>query len=177
MKSGERNARLIIEVKTMKLIQIIPLLIFVAIVSYLIGNHIHNREMARDKVVNRIRLNEHSGKPHKELKRITSPHGRVDAVLAEIEIDSSDSNIPKGYGVYLVPAGKEIDSQSDYPDRKVFYANRIADLELDWRDAEFLEIGYTRGDIYEFQNNWILDKECRVEIRIVPRNASDSLSN
>ncbi len=114
----------------MKLIQIIPLLIFVAIVSYLIGNHIHDRELQRDKAINRVRINPHADKSHKELKRLASPDGRVDAILAEIEIDSSNSNIPNGYAIYLVPAGERLDLQSLYPNRKVFYATRITDLEF-----------------------------------------------
>lgn len=157
----------------MKISQIIPLLIFVALVSYLIGNHIHDRELARDKAINRARINSHADKWHKELKRITSPGGRVDAILAEIEIDSLN---PNGYAVYLVPAGKRLDLQSRFPNRKVFYANRVTGLELAWKDREFLDISYAHGDIFEFQNNWILDKECRVEIRIVPQSASYSLS-
>lgn len=161
----------------MKLIQIIPLIIFVAIVSYLVGNHFHDRDLRRDKFINRIRLNEHADKPHTELKRITSPDKKVDAVLAEIEVDSLNSNIPKGYAIYLVPAGESLDLQSLYPDRKVFYANRIVDLDFSWKDREFLEIGYARGDIFEFQNNWLMDKYCRVEIRIVPKSASYSLSD
>ncbi|MEJ7849024.1 MAG: hypothetical protein WKF92_13145 [Pyrinomonadaceae bacterium] len=152
----------------MKLIQIIPLLIFVAVVSYLIGNHIHDRELKRDKFINRIRLNEHADKPHKELKRVTSPDGRVDAILAEIEVDSSNSNIPKGYAIYLVPVGEELELQSIYPNQIVFYATRITDLEFFWRNKEFLEISYTQGNIFEFRNNWYFGKELFVEIRIVP---------
>jgi hypothetical protein len=161
----------------MKPSQIIPLLIFVAIVSYLIGNHIYDREVRRDEIINRMRLNSHADKPHKELKRTTSPDGRVDAILAEVEIDPSNSNIPNGYAVYLVPAGEGLDLQSPYPNRKVFYADRIADLEPTWRNIDFLEIRYSRGDIFEFQNNWILDKDLRVEVRIIPQSASYSLSN
>jgi hypothetical protein len=160
----------------MKLLLLIPLLIFVAIVSYFIGNHLHDRALSRDKFINRTRLNEHADKPHKELERVTSPNGRIDAILAEIEVDSSNSNIPKGYAIYLVPLGKDLDLQSIYPTQKSFYANRIADLKFEWRDPEFLEIRYTHGDIFEFKNNWILDKDCRVEIRIVPQSASHSLS-
>jgi hypothetical protein len=161
----------------MKPSQIIPLLIFISIVSYLIGNHVYDRELRRDEIINRMRLNSHADRPHKELKRITSPDGRVDAILAEIEIDPSNSNIPNGYAVYLVPFGQELDLQSRYPNRKVFYANRIADLEPTWRSVDFLEITYSRGDIFEFQNNWILDKELCVEVRIVPPSPSYSLSN
>lgn len=160
----------------MKPVQIIPLLIFVAIISYLIGNHLHDRELQRDKFINRIRLNEHADKPHTELKRVTSPDGRVDAVLAEIEVDATFSNIPKGYAIYLVAAGGRLNLQSLYPDQKVFYADRIVELEFTWKDTEFLEISYAHGDIDEFKNNWILDKDCRVEIRIVPKSASHSLS-
>jgi hypothetical protein len=160
----------------MKLIQIVPLLIFVAIVSYLIGNHLHDRELSRDKAINRIRLNEHADKPHKELKRITSPDGRVDAILAKVEIDSSNSNIPSSYAIYLVPADKGLDLQSLYPNQKVFYATRIDNLEFVWREPKFLEVKYTNGDIFEFKNNWILEKDYFVEIRIIPRSESFSLS-
>jgi hypothetical protein len=160
----------------MKSTQIIPLLIFVAIVSYLIGNHIHDRDLSRDKFINSIRLNEHADRSHKELKRLTSPDGRVDAILSEIVVDETNSNIPNGYAVYLVPAGEELRLQSLYPNQKVFYANRIADLEFAWRDRDFLEIRYAYGDVFEFRNDWILDKDLRVEIRIVPKSDSYSLS-
>ncbi|HEX8266081.1 MAG TPA: hypothetical protein VF596_11790 [Pyrinomonadaceae bacterium] len=160
----------------MKLIQINPLLIFVAIVSYLIGGHVFDIEIVRVKAINRVRLNEHADKPHNELQRLTSPDRRVDAIPAEIVEDPSNPNSSNGYAIYLVPAREKLDLLSQYPDQKVFYAKWIDNLELDWKEPKFLEVKYSKGDIFEFQNNWTLEKEYFVEIRLIPQNASYSLS-
>lgn len=157
----------------MKLSIVIPLLIIVATLSFFGGKYSFNRELSRDKAFRRNRINQHADAPHKELKRVTSPDGAVDAVLAEVEIDELN---PNGSAVYLVAAGQEIDLRSIHPDRKFFYATRIDSLELVWREPKFLEIRYTHGDIFEFRNNWQPIKDYNVEIRIVPQSASHSLS-
>ena len=153
----------------MKLSRIIPLLIIVALLSYFVGlcniPWRYNTE--------RLERNPIADLPHKELKRITSPDGAVDAILARVETDSLSAD---GFAVYLVSVGKQLDLQSLDFDRKVFYANRIDDLELVWREPKFLEIRYSRGDIFDFRNNWWLRSEYPIEIRIVPKSESFSLS-
>ena len=121
----------------------------------------------------RLERNPVANLPHKELKRITSPDGAVDAILARVETDSLSAD---GFAVYLAAAGKELDLESLEFDRKVFYANRIDDLELVWRESKFLEIRYARGDIFDFRNNWRLHSDYTVEIRIMPKSESFSLS-
>ncbi len=153
----------------MKLSRIIPLLITVALLSYFVGlcniPWRYNSE--------RLERNPIADLPHKELKRITSPDGAVDAILARVEADSLSAD---GFAVYLGAAGKELDLQSLEFDRKVFYASRIDDLELVWREPKFLEIRYSRGDIFNFHNNWWLHSDYTVEIRIIPKSESFSLS-
>ncbi len=153
----------------MKLSRFIPLLIIVALLSYFVGlcniPWRYNSE--------RLERNPIADLPHKELKRVTSPDGAVDAILARVETASLSAD---GFAVYLAAAGKEIDLQSLAFDRKVFYANRIDDLELMWREPKFLEIRYSRGDIFDFCNNWWLRSDYIVEIRIVPKSESFSLS-
>lgn len=124
----------------MRLIQIIPLLIFLAIVSYLIGNHLHDRELQRDQFINSIRLNEHADKPHIELKRVTSPDGRVDAILAEVNMDSSNRTIPKGYAIYLVPVGEGLVLQSLYPNQKFSMQTGLKTSNLSGESRNFLKL-------------------------------------
>ena len=62
----------------MKLSRIIPLLIIVALLSYLVGQcNVPWRYNAE-----RLGRNQIADLPHKELKRVTSPDGAVDAILA-----------------------------------------------------------------------------------------------
>jgi hypothetical protein len=152
-----------------KLSRIVPLLIIVALVSYLAGQcnmpwRYHSERLERNSIADL---------PHNELKRVTSPDGAVDAILARVETDSLSAD---GFAVYLASSGKELDLQSLNFDRKVFYANRIDDLELVWREPKFLEIRYSRGDIFDFRNNWWLRSDYIVEIRIVPKSEPFSLS-
>lgn len=153
----------------MKISRIFPLLIAVALLSYFIG--LCNMPWRYDS--ERLERNPVANLPHKELKRITSPDGAVDAILARVETDSLSAD---GFAVYLAAAGKELDLESLEFDRKVFYANRIDDLELVWRESKFLEIRYARGDIFDFRNNWRLHSDYTVEIRIMPKSESFSLS-
>lgn len=163
----------------MKPSRFIPLLIFVAVLSFMVGR----REVPWERSRERLVRNPEADLPHRELKRVTSPDGKVDAILAQVITDSLSAD---GFAVYLAPAGRKLDLQSIDFDRKVFYANRIDDLELVWREPKFLEIRYTRGDIFDFRNNWWLRQDPSpndiytqpyiVEVRIVPRNESFSLS-
>lgn len=155
----------------MKLSKLIPLVIVIAILSFALGQCSY--EVPWHKSDERLERNPHADLPHRELRRITSPDGGVDAILAEVITDSLSAN---GYAVYLAPAGMKLDLQSIEFDRKAFYANRIDGLDLVWREPKFLEIRYERGDIIDFRNNWWMKSDYIVEVRIVPESKAFSLS-
>ncbi len=77
----------------MKLSRIIPLLIVVALLSYFAGQcnvpWRYNTE--------RLGRNPIADLPHKELKRVTSPDGAVDAILTRVETDSLSAD---GFAAY-----------------------------------------------------------------------------
>jgi hypothetical protein len=155
----------------MKPSRVIPLVIFVAVLSFMVGQCSYEVPWHKSEV--RLERNPQADLPHRELKRVTSPDGVIDAILAEVITDSLSAN---AYAVYLAPAGTKLDLQSDVFERKAFYANRIDGLELVWKEPKFLEVRYERGDIFGFQNYYWLRSDYIVEVRIVPQSKSFSLS-
>jgi hypothetical protein len=145
----------------------IILILLIALLAFLVGRHSSNVPYQR---------NVHADLEHRELNRVGSPDGIVDALLTEVVTDSLSSN---GVAVYLVPSGTNLDLNSPLFERKVFYANRISNLRLVWREPRFLEIRYDEGNIYEFRNNWaakeVQDYTYEVEVRIIPKRESFSL--
>lgn len=151
--------------------RLIPIIIIIGVLSFMAGQYSY--EVPWHKSELRLERNPHADFPHRELNRVTSPDGRVDAILAEVITDSLSAN---GYAVYLAPAGTKLDLQSPVFERKSFYANRIDGLQLIWREPKFLEIRYTRGDIFDFRNNWRLDSDYVVEVRLKPESEALSLA-
>lgn len=107
-----------------------------------------------------------------EIKRITSPDSLVDAVLLETNAGATTS---LGYNLYIVPRGKK--SQIGY---EQFIADHIIDLEINWKEIQFLEIKYKQARIFKFTNFWHSEKVRNwsyvVELRLVPLIDTFSLS-
>jgi hypothetical protein len=108
-------------------------LIIVALLFYFVGtNNIPWRFYCE-----RLERNPIADLPHKELKRITSPDGAVDAILARVETDSLSAD---GFAVYLAPTGKELDLQSLEFDRKYFTQTELMTLNLFGVSQVFLRL-------------------------------------
>jgi hypothetical protein len=98
----------------------------------------------------------------KELQRVTSPDGRVDAVLV-VRLEPTVS--PNGYEVYIVPHNQK-------PEQRylVLGGEKFENARVAWRRARFLEIYYTQGCINVYHNSWQTrdDLSYYVEIRLMP---------
>jgi hypothetical protein len=114
----------------------------------------------------------------KEIARVTSPDGAVDAVMIRTNCGAPCSF---GYEVYILGKGKRPPSD---PQRALFSADDVLAGEISWTQPHLLSIGYTRAKIYSFRNisypfgefgakekNW----KYEVELRLAP-SSSGSLS-
>ncbi len=113
----------------------------------------------------------------KEIARVTSPDGAVDAVMIR---DNCGAPCSYGYTVFIVPRGET--APSDY-ERDVFSADDMLDEKLVWKQPHLLAISYSRALIYKFRNvayplgefgakekNW----QYRVEIQVAPSSVGFS---
>jgi hypothetical protein len=84
----------------------------------------------------------------KEVRRIRSPDGRVDAVLVRT---NAGATTPFGWDVYVVPAG-------EHPSKKDenFAADELTpdSLSIRWLRPKVLEIAYDHARIYHFSSFW-----------------------
>jgi hypothetical protein len=107
----------------------------------------------------------------KEIARVTSPDGRVDAVIVR---DNCGAPCSYGYTVFVLPNGES--TPHDF-ERAVFSADDMLDEKLVWKQPHLLAISYSRALIYKFRNvaypfgefgasqrNW----DYRVEIQLAP---------
>ena len=151
----------------MSLSRIIPLLIIVALLSFTVGRcspALFGEEGETAKVLK---------SPHKEIERVKSPDGLVDAILIEIETDPLSAN---GFIICLAPSGTDIKHLTRSYEPNIFYANRLQDLRLVWREPKLLEIRYKRAAVLRFRNNhWIRgvggQEAYEVELRLMPEGA------
>jgi hypothetical protein len=106
------------------------------------------------------------GRPSlKEITRGSSPDRQFDAVLVEVQLGELGATVSTPYQVYIVPTGGKT---FDYPTMK---GSQFEGLRLIWKDPRFLEIEYSKGQIYSFQNFKDPRKgnlPSTVEIRLVP---------
>ncbi len=105
-------------------------------------------------------------------KRISSPDSVVDAILIERLGDATTSN---SYHLYIVPIGKNY--QTGY---EKFIADHVRDLDIFWKENNFLVIQYKEARIFKFTNFWHSDSVNEwsyvVELRLKPLTDSFSLS-
>ena len=81
-----------------------------------------------------------------EINRITSPDGKVDAILVETDAGATTSY---GYNVYIVPKGGNF--EVGYA---AFIADHIKNLEIEWIKPKLLNISYDEARIFKFANIW-----------------------
>ena len=113
----------------------------------------------------------------KEIARVTSPDGAVDAVMIR---DNCGAPCSFGYSVFIVPRGTR-------PPRNfaqvVFSADDMTDEKLVWKQPHLLDIAYSQALIHTFRNvshpfgefgakeqNW----HYRVEIQLAPSSSGFS---
>lgn len=99
----------------------------------------------------------------KELQRLTSPDGVVDAVLVE-KLTNATDGIP--YLVYIVPAG----SHSLW--HPVLVGDDFVGFKLMWKNPRFLAVRFKKGRVFSFTNLWwskhVDNFRYVVEIRLEP---------
>lgn len=99
-----------------------------------------------------------------EIGRVLSPDGRVEAVLSEGSIDATT---PSTHRLYIVGAGASTVGQEP-----LLVGDHFRNLAIAWRGDRFLDLLYSTGRIFEFQNFWqsseIDDWTYIVEIRLNP---------
>ncbi|MHB8381660.1 MAG: hypothetical protein ACYDC3_04895 [Candidatus Binataceae bacterium] len=104
---------------------------------------------------------------HRELLRVSSPDGRIDAVLVEPII----KYFGKTLSVYLVPKGEAPPAWG--PVMGISGVDRMPTLL--WREPQLLEIGFERGCVERFSNLWhsndIERGDYYVEIGLAPVGA------
>lgn len=84
----------------------------------------------------------------KEVARVASPDGTVDAVMVVTDCGAPCSF---DYAVYVVPKGNEAPAR-DAVGLDVFSAENIVDGRLVWKQPHLLEISYSRALIDGFRN-------------------------
>ncbi len=91
--------------------------------------------------------------PFKELKRISSPDKKVEAVLVETNGGATTSF---GNSVFIVTAGKKI-RQGDIA-YSVFTADHYQGVDIKWDTIRRLLISFDKARIFTFTNFWQTDK-------------------
>lgn len=115
-----------------------------------------------------------------ELERVTSPNGRLDAVLI-MDIYGPPAGGGVDSNVYIVPKGAQVDVKKA---REVFSADPMTKGRLVWARDHLLEIHYDIAYIHMFRNTWDLNEVhtvdgqngyYEVELKLVPDSDSSAL--
>ena len=115
---------------------------------------------------------------YQEIKRVKSPDGLVDAILAE---GNGGATTGLTYSIFLAPSGTAFDEKSELfaQEQALVKESGNPDIELVWRNAKFLQIRFEKAHIYHFRNNWrskdIKNFKHIIELRLVPLNEETSL--
>jgi hypothetical protein len=117
-----------------------------------------------------------------ELTRVTSPNGKLDAVLITY-IYGPPAGGGVDFNVYIVPKGVPVHMKAG---REVFSADPMTNEQLVWKRDHLLEIHYDIADIHLFRNLWGLheigdtgtrgERDYEVEIRLMPASDSSALT-
>ena len=103
-----------------------------------------------------------SAPPSKELQRVPSPNGPLDAVLV---LRHNPSFVPDLYQIYIVRHGET-------PTKKglVLNADKVIDPRLVWKGARLLEFFYSQAHIVLLRNAMEspISGEQPIEIRLMP---------
>ena len=115
-----------------------------------------------------------------EEARVTSPNGRLDAVL--VREDGGGAAGGWEWYVYVVAKGSAVDERNSH---SIFNAGTLRGEKIVWNQQHLLEIRYDIAGINQFRNLWGSDeihnvgstgeREYLVEIRLVPSSQDFSL--
>lgn len=99
-----------------------------------------------------------------EIGRWRSPDGRVDAVLTK---GSGNATTAFVHRLFVVPAGHPTEDQEPR-----LLGDHLEGIAIIWRRARFLDVSFSEGRIFEYQNFWqspeVDDWAYIVEIRLIP---------
>jgi len=100
-----------------------------------------------------------------EAMRVTSPDGKLDAVLVEDNAGGALGGI--FWYLYVVPKGKTAPSDAT---RRLFFADELTKGTIVWNKPHLIEIHYDRASIMQFRNISTSDENGLeyVELRLVP---------
>jgi hypothetical protein len=100
--------------------------------------------------------------PLTELQRVTSPDGRVDAVVAE---RATGATVATPTLLFLGPKGARLEDMAER-----IAADHAGGASVRWIEDRFLEFSFNTARIYRFTNFWYFqnDAEYVVEIKLRP---------
>ncbi len=108
-----------------------------------------------------------------EIGRWPSPDGRVDAVLTKTSGGATTAFVHR---LFVVAAG-----QSTEDEEPTLLGDHFEGIAISWRMDRFLDVHYSQGRIFRYQNFWSsgeLDEwSYLVEIRLIPPPDDFSLSS
>jgi hypothetical protein len=109
---------------------------------------------------------------YKEVNRLKSPDGLVEAVTIEGDAGATTSTVTS---LYLVPSGQRIKDEDR--ERSVFDADHHKKLNFIWREPRLLEIQFEEARIFNFRNFWngLPGYQRVVEVRLSPATTNYSL--
>lgn len=98
----------------------------------------------------------------KEIARVTSPDGRVDAIVIEVR---TGATVPTPTELYISPKGAK-----PILDDLVLRGDHFENVSVRWESDKLLELSYSAARIYRFSNFWrsrsIDDSAYLVEIKL-----------
>jgi hypothetical protein len=89
----------------------------------------------------------HTASNHTERMRVTSPDGKLDAVLVQESSGGALGGIL--WSVYVVPRGK---SAPNDPAKRLFFADELTRASILWSRPFLIEIHYDKASIMHFRN-------------------------
>jgi hypothetical protein len=100
-----------------------------------------------------------------EAMRVTSPDGKLDAVLVEDNVGGALGGI--FWYVYVVPKGKVAPSDAT---KRLFFADELTKGAIVWNKPHLIEIHYDKASIMQFRNISTTSENGLeyVEMRLVP---------
>jgi hypothetical protein len=100
--------------------------------------------------------------PPKEIQRVASPDGKVDAVIATEE----DAFSATQTSVHIVPAGKNISDYTTTLDFPTLLAYKAENLSVSWAEPKKLVISFSSARIFSFTNYWDFDETDNAKYRV-----------
>lgn len=105
-----------------------------------------------------------------ERARVTSPDGKLQAIVAE---RSSGATVATPVELYVVPSNGTLSGEP------LLVGDRFANLRPVWKGPNFLEVQYDKGRVFKFTNFWQPSNpeqfQFVVEIRLKPSTDSFAL--